>query len=336
MSEPIGITEPIAEPVYSQKLVSAAKARKFLSQNSRGYVALSIQKPDGTAVDPTSGSLHLKVWLNILDGTATDPRGNLIVNVLDTTGIVRDDTGKYHYDIGPQWTANKGLLSVEWTYEVDGVDFVFQDDMQIQEQMPFYDNMRDDTKLMVEQCSWFFADLFDSTTGGPWLNENFQSHFDYNRIAFLLGQAVMKFNVLAFPITDYGVAVNEGKIPSNFDQIVIWGTKLEAIRHLIASYTEQPNFTNMATTYTDRRDYADRWRAVLEEEKPDYKAAVTLAKRKLLRLGRGSILVGGGIYGSSARGFYVPGIYAAQTRAFRFYPAAPAVSWGAIATGGAW
>lgn len=75
---------------------------------------------------------------------------------------------------------------------------------------------------------------------------------------------------------------------------------------------------------------------MLADEKPEFTSAVKMAKRSLLNLGRGSLLVSGGIYGGSARGFYVPGIYASQTRAFRFYPAAPAVSWGSIAKGGAW
>lgn len=329
------MTEPIVGPeVYSQKLISSAKARKFVSQNSRGYMALSVQTPGGEPVDPEPGTLTLKVYLNLLDGSATDPKGNLIVDVSMDTGIIRDDVGKFHYDIGPQWTANRGLLTAEWNYEANGGVFEFQDDMQIQEQMPYYDVMRDDTKLLVEQASWFFADLFDSTTGGPWLNENFQSHFDYNRIAFLMQQALMKVNVTGYPVTSYGVSPDDPKIPANFSQLTLWATKLEAIRHLIVSYTEQPDFRNMQTTYTDRRDYADRWRAVLEEEKPEFTSAVKMAKRGLLRLGRGSLLVGGGIYGGSARGFYVPGIYASQTRSFRFYPAAPAVSWGNIGRGG--
>lgn len=331
------MTEPIYGPeVYSQKLVSAAKARKFVSQNGRGYLAIGIQDAAGAPVDAVAGSLTLKVYLNLLDGTSPDARGNLIVNATEAAGIVRDEIGKYHYDIGPQWTANKGLLNAEWGYQVGDADFVFQDDMQIQEQMPFYDGMREDAKVLVEQATWFFADLFDSTTGGPWLNENFQSHFDYNRIAFLMGQAVMKLNVTGQPVTSYGVEVGDPKIPANFTQLSLWATKLEAIRHLIVSYTEQPAYPNTATTYTDRRDYTDRWRAVLEDEQPELKAAIKMAKRSLLSLGRGSLLVGGGIYGGTARSFFVSGMYSAQARSMRFYPGAPSVSWGAQATGGAW
>ena len=208
--------------------------------------------------------------------------------------------------------------------------------MQILEQMPNYDLLSDETKLAVEQASWFFADLFDSTTGGPWLQENFQTHFDYDRIAFLMRIATMKFNVLGYPVTSYGVAKDDTSVPSNFSDLLLWGTKLEAIRHLILSYTEIPDFRNMATTYTDRRDYAQRWQAVLQEEKPDYDKAVKMAKRSLLKLGRGSILVAGGIYGGGARGIYMPGLFTAMVRSMRFYPAAPSVSFGAQALGQPW
>jgi hypothetical protein len=208
--------------------------------------------------------------------------------------------------------------------------------MQILEQMPNYEALNDNTKLMVEHASWFFADLFDSTTGGPWLGENFQTHFTYDRMAFLLRIAVMKFNVLGYPVTQYGVTQNDKAVPQGYDDLLLWGTKLEAMRHLITSYTEIPDFRNIATTYTDRRDYMQRWQAVLQEEKPDYEKAVKMAKRSLLKLGRGSILVAGGIYGGSARSMYIPGLFTAMTRSMRFYPAAPSVSWGAQAFGQPW
>lgn len=332
------MTEPIYGPeVYSQKLVSQARARKFVSQNGRGYLSIGVLDAAGKPVDPES--LGLVVRRQPLDG------GEPVVLVeavwaevaAPEVGLVsRDDKGKFSYDIGPQHTAQRGVLSAEWTYEVGGTEFTFQDDMQVLEQMPNYEALNERTRLLVEQASWFFADLFDSTTGGPWLNENFQTHFTYDRMAFLLRMATMKFNVLGYPVTQFGVLDGDKAIPSDYNDIILWGTKLEAIRHLITSYTEQPDFRNIATTYTDRRDYTQRWREVWADEKPDYEKAVKMAKRSLLRLGRGSLLVSGGIYGGGARGIYVPGLFAAMTRSMRFYPAAPSVSWGGQALGQPW
>jgi hypothetical protein len=324
----------VPQPV-SPKVRDAAVARKFVSQNGRGYVAIGIYDEAGAGVDPDDGTLSLKVYFDDLSGTATDPRGILVLTVDLTTGIIRDDVGMFHFDVGPDWTKQKGLLNLEWGYQIGGVAFTFADFMQILEQMPYYERLQPSAKLLVEQTSWFFGDLFDSTAGGPWLQENFQTHFNYERIAQLSAQAVMKLNTLGQPLTNWGVTVNDKAVPANFQALSVWATKLEVIRHLILSYTEQPNYPNVATTYTDRRDYAERWKSVLEEEKPDFDKAVLLAKRSLLSLGRGSLLVAGGIYGGSAR-IFQPGMYAAMTRSMRFYPAAPSVSWGNIATGGAW
>lgn len=74
----------------------------------------------------------------------------------------------------------------------------------------------------------------------------------------------MKFNVTGYPVTQFGGLQGRQGDPGNFTELILWGTKLEAIRHLITSYTEIPDFRNIQTT--DRRDYMQRWRAVLQDE----------------------------------------------------------------------
>lgn len=320
---------------FSPKLRDHSVARKFVAQNSRGYIALSIFDEASNPVDPVSGSLQLKVYFDDLSGAATDPRGIMVVGV-DETGISKDDVGMYHYDIGPEFTQKIGLFNVEWSYVLGTSEFKFNDALQVLEQMPYYERLRPESKALVEQVSWFFGDLFDSTAGGPWLQENYQTHFSYERIAQLSSQAAMKFNFLGFPVTNYGVTQDDPKVPKNFHQIMVWATKLECIRHLALSYTEQPDLKNVQTNITDRRDYQDRWYKVLEEETPQFEKAVTMAKRSMLRLGRGSLLLGGGMFGGGVKGgFFIPGLYAAQTRAFRFYPASFAVGIGNYAAGDA-
>ena len=269
------MTEPIyGSEVYSQKLISQAKVRKFVSQNGHGYLSIGIIDASRDPVDPDNNLVRLKLWRNTLaDPLDENTQGALVLdtNAPNTPDPVRDDVGMLRFDIGPAYTGQRGLLSAEWTYTVGVVTFTFNDDMQILEQMPNYDALSEESRLMVEQATWFFADLFDSTTGGPWLNENFQTHFTYDRLAFLLRMATMKFNVLGYPVTSYKVEQGSGsQIPENYTDLLLWGTKLEAMRHLITSYTEIPDFRNIATTYTDRRDYAQRWQSVLADEKPDY------------------------------------------------------------------
>jgi hypothetical protein len=305
--------------------------RKFVSQHGRGYVALDIRAPGGS-VDPDADTLGLKVWFN--DPTtqvpiSSDPRG---LQVLDLTSsdLSREDTGKFHYEIGPTYTGERGVLTVEWSYQVDGVAFTFTDHLQILGQMPLYETLSAAEKLVVEQVSWMLGDLFDSTEGGPYLIEPFQTHFDYERIAQLSQIAVIRLNTMAQPVTYWGVGPDGQAVPRNFTGLQTMATYFEVVRHLIRSYTEIATKVGFNVSYLDRSGYMQRWQSILATEWPEFSKMVKLAKRDLLGLGRGSLLVAGGLFGGNATGIFVAGQYVAATRAFRFYPATPSVSFGGI------
>lgn len=319
-------TEPSGIGVYSPKIKDQSVARKFVSQNGYGYIALNIRKPDGTSVDADPGTLRVQLYY--LDPTlevqpTNDPLGTL---VLDTTdGINRVDTGMYDMPIGPQFTGQRGVLTAQWTYQVNGTLLTFLDHLQVLNQMPIYDTLDDAHKLVVEQVNWMFGDLYDSAEGGPHLMDEFQTHFDSERISQLMGIATTRMSVTGFPVMDWDLT---NPPPSNFAGLEVIGTYLEVIRHLRDSYTEIPARPNMNVTYTDRTAYSQRWAQILAQEYPEWVKMVKMAKRKLLGMGRGSLLVAGGIYGGGARGLFVSGTYASAVRAWRFYPAAPAISWG--------
>lgn len=323
-------TTPSGQGVFSPKIRDQSLVRRFVSQGGRGYVALDIRTPDGS-VDPDEGTIGLKVWY--LDPTAQvpvsdDPRGTLVLEV-GPDEVHREDTGKFDYEIGPAHTAERGVLTVEWTYQVGGTEFSFTDHLQVLSPMPFYETLSDAERSIVEQVSWMFGDLFDSTEGGPYLIEPFQTHFDYERIAQLARVAVTRINTMAQPVTNWRFG-DGGNVPAKFHGLIVLATYYEVIRHLIRSYTEIPNRIGTQVNYLDRRDYAQRWQTILASEWPEFQKQLKLAKRELLGLARGSLLVAGGIYGGTANGVFVPGMFASATRAFRFYPAAPAVSWGAM------
>lgn len=321
------ITQPSGESVYSPKIREQSLVRKFVSQGGQGYVAIDIY--DGTnSVDPDPDTLTLDIWF--CDPTATpgaDPRGTKLATV-PADQIHREDTGKYDYQIGPPNTAYRGLLTVQWRYQVNGTAFSYSDHLQILNPMPLYESLTPGQKSVVEQVSWMFGDLFDSTEGGPHLIEPFQTHFDYERIAQLMNQAALKIGLTGFPINTWGVGPESTSPPAELNGLLILGTYYEVIRHLVRSYTEIPAFQGMNVTYTDRRDYSMRWQQILSTEWPDYVRMVKMAKRKMLSLSRGSLLVAGGIYGGNAKGIFRAGSYAAAVRGWRFYPASPAIHFG--------
>jgi hypothetical protein len=356
-------TEPSGVNVYSPKISDQALARKFVSQGGTGYVAISI---GATPVDADQATLELNVWARdtlVEPPPPANPYGTQMMTVTEPD-IIHDEVGKYHYNIGPNLTNNRGLLTAIWTYAVNGTEFSFTDHLQVLEPMPVYETLSDQEKSVVEQVTWMFADLYDSTEGGPHLIEEFQTHWDYERIAQLQRIAVQRMNFIGNygnPPTTWGVGSSSSSsssssaievtradgstfiqyssasssgsvgVPEAFAGLAVLGTYVEVLRHLRDSYTELPNRPNMDVTYTDRRDYFSRWGATLQQEEASWRQSVKDAKRSLLSMSRGSLLVAGGIYGGSALGIFQAGTYAAQVRSWRFYPAAPAIAWGATA-----
>jgi hypothetical protein len=325
-------TVPSGISVYSPKIRDSAIVRKYVSQNGRGYVSVGIFN-GADPVDADAGTISLRVWYH--DPTlpvpeSDDPRG-IVVLEKDSTEIVRADIGKYYFDIGPQYTANRGVLTAEWSYQVDGEPFTFTDYLQILDQMPLWERLSESERSIVEQVSWMFGDLYDSTEGGPHLIDEFQTKFNYERIAQLMQIAMARFNTTGFPLTNYGIeAIGGEAFPIGWSGVGVIGTYIEVLRHLARSYVEIPNRPNMNVTYVDRSSYQQRWLSILADEEPRYRELAIMTKRSLLGLGHLAMIVSGGIYGYGAgRGLFQYGLYSAQVRSFRFYPAAPAVYFGA-------
>lgn len=373
--------EPSGVGVWTPKVADSAVVRKSLSLGGMGYVAIGIQAGSGTGLaapgaiptDPDAGSLTLTLWFNdVIANPApslanTNPYGTQIATVT-ADSITREDCGKYYYDIGPEYTSNRGLITAVWTYTINGVAFSFTDHLQILDPMPLYDSLDEGERMVVEMVNWQFADLYDSTDGGPHIKEEFQAHWGPERIAQRMAIAVQKMNLMGnFGNTPtmwrVGNAGNPGYIvpgeqvtfketmpdgtvretswntrashsgsngvPMQFFGLVVWGTYIECLRHLRDSYTELPARPGMDAVYADRTQYQQRWSTNLQAEEQPYRQAVVQAKLSLLQLSRGSLLVAGGIYGGSALGIFQAGTYAAQVRSWRFYPAAPAINFGA-------
>lgn len=359
-------TEPSGIGIFSPKIADAALVRKFVSQGGKGYVAISIQ--DGaTSMDPDPDTLQLAIWFNdpLATPASTNPYGTQ-VEVVTADSITKESTGHYYYDLGPAYTANRGLLTAVWTYQVGGTQFQFVDHLQVLERMPLWETLSEQERSVVEQVTWMFGDLYDSTEGGPHLIEEFQTHWTYERIAQMMRIAVGRMNFIGnYGNPPTGWTVGHGtsssaaaaatevtrpdgstlvmysassssafggggtSVPDNFSGLVVLGTYVECLRHLRDSYTEIPARPGMDVTYTDRRDYWSRWSANLQAEDQQWQQMVRNAKRSMLSMSRGSLLVAGGVFGGSALGIYQSGTYAAQVRSWRFYPASPAIMFGA-------
>jgi hypothetical protein len=151
-------------------------------------------------------------------------------------------------------------------------------------------------KGVVEAVWLRFADLFDSPTGGPHLQVYFQTRWNRGRIAQLLQIAMQKLNLMAQPHMTYAV---DDKFP-----LTQWGglldelTYIEALKHLIRSYAEQPMAEGVAVSRMDRRDYMQRWQEVLALETEDARPMTENFKIAHMGLSKPRVLASGGVYGN--------------------------------------
>jgi hypothetical protein len=307
--------------VFSPKDLASSIPRKEVSLGGGGKFLLRVLGAMGPVeVHDVTAKAYLDTDFDTTN--AFEDEHELGEEIHDWTAddITREDVGEYVVTIGPQLTRARGLLTLVWTYNYNDTPQEHREYLVIRQPMPTYDSLTDDEKSIVEQVQWMFADLFDSTNGGPHLLETFQSHFGPERIAQLMHLAMNRINTFAPPMLDFTLGIGNGKkLPRKFHAFLTTGTYLEVLKHLMRSYVEQPNFVGMGVTYTDRRDYLQRWQTIYQEEKRDYDQMLRMGKREFLPLGGGALIVSGGIYGSGAR-YFRYGMHAAAARSARMYP----------------
>lgn len=240
-------------------------------------------------------------------GAASDADGDVTVT------FVREETntpifqraatrvalGLYEVALTTAESSTTGPYTVIWTYEMAGIPQEYRTYIEVGQADPDYDFLSPEMKDIVDLTWVRFADLFDSPAGGPNLQTYFQTHYNRGRMAQLLRIAVGTLNTVAQPYQTYTIdGVGSAAFP-----VAKWGPLLEkslyieAIKHLVRSYVEQPMFVGGSVTRLDRRDYMDRWRMVLSDEEATFNRQLEVFKIANMGLGRPAVLVSGGVYG---------------------------------------
>jgi len=308
------MTLPPGQFSASPHITQNSLVRRQISQFSGKVLGLNIRDADGPA-DPDD--ISVEVWLNT---TLDDSEGQLVISgTYENTTITKEEVGTYTVALSPEHTTLPGLIDVHWTYTVNNTPFYYIDYYEVLEPMPFYEALSEDQKFVVEQTTWTMGDLFDSTTGGPHLIEEFQSHYNYERLAQLLSVAVARINVMGAIMTSFVVGPSDAPpFPYDSLNVLFLAHYVETIRHFCRSYVEQPQVMGSpGVSYLDRRDYLQRWQSILKDEEETLKNAVRLFKRKQLNLGSTSMIVAGGIFANNRQ--FVSGSWAAGVHGSRFF-----------------
>ena len=267
---------------------SAFAERRFLSRYSIESASLLVHKV-GAVADADANLVT--VSMQGIDATAA----------LFSRPATRTSLGTYETLLSSVETSTPGIYEIRWTYAINGVPQVYGALVEVGESSPAYDALDVGFKVVVESVYSRFADLFDSPYGGPHLQVYFQSRFGRGRMAQLLKIAVGRLNNISQPHQTYGL---DGPPVGAQFPFARWGALLEqalyieTVKHLIRSYTEQPDAPGVGLARLDRRDYTNRWREVLADEGADLKDQLDVFKIAHMGLGRASVLVSGGAYGS--------------------------------------
>lgn len=130
---------------------------------------------------------------------------------------------------------------------------------------------------------------FDSDFGGPWLRDMTLSRFDRDTLARFVPDVLLEINTQT-PQTDFALAsypfeLNDG------GALFSTGLFCAAIRHLMVSYTEQPDVMGSQVSHFDRRRYQQAWKSIYDVEWPRYEKLLALFKAKSYNLVNASMLV---------------------------------------------
>lgn len=269
------------------------RERHYVSQFSQPPLGFSVYI-GGVLADPDGSIVTARLLMQNPDGSTFQ------VNAYTAT---RTAAGVYQVTPSSADTQNPGQAALIWSYTVAGLAQTYVSYLVIGQANPHYDVLPLVMQDFIEGQVWVrFADLFDSAEGGPNLQSYYQTHWSRGRIAQLMGIALQKINGVAQPWTSYTLDGNGGpQFPVDF-----WGgllasyTFVEGVKQLIRAYTEQPAFQGPPVARHDRRDYADRWRAVLKDEQAELKSMLDVFKIRHVMSGSPRVLVSGGTYGRYA------------------------------------
>lgn len=209
-------------------------------------------------------------------------------SIVDEAGtITQDGEGFLRYQNTDQIGEYKTVAAFEF---VSGAIRSVRSDFEVID--PF-DPPVPTNEQVIAQTVWVrLEDLFDSEEGGPWLQDVTMATFKKEKVAEFAAEAIFDINQQN-PPTDATVAdfIHDGAPTTDFP-LLTQGVLLSVIRHLIRSYVEQPTPQGAQVVWQDRRDYMQRWQAVLQMEEQRYVRQLTLWKRQFLGLGRSRVLVG--------------------------------------------
>lgn len=139
---------------------------------------------NGVLTDPDNQQVYLTV-INTDTNSVIVPSGTL---------STWESTGTYQYTFNSTQTGVQGNYEAQWHYTISGSPRQYNDVFIITDQMPYWQNLDYDQRQIAAGIVHRLDKSFDSTSGGPYLQEMQQSGFNiYEEVAFLMSTEALDY-----------------------------------------------------------------------------------------------------------------------------------------------
>lgn len=273
---------------------------QYHSQFSSDTVGIVVNT-GGVPTDVDAQLVTLNGWLLPAPGTQ-NPQPVTPVFTYVTT---RSAPGVYQYTFSSADTSQVGFYRLAWSFNLNTVPETIDTFIEIGQPSPAYDSLLPPFRTIIEDVHSKMGDMNDSPTGGPNLQVWYQSHYGRGRMAQLLIQAIQHINVAAQPVnnytaTGYDIAGNRAPIfpVAQWTGLLNSALTVEVIKHLMRSYTEDPEIQGAVQARMIRTNYMQRWGTMLSIEQADYKEQRDIWKISQMFKLTPRVLVAGGAYGN--------------------------------------
>jgi len=243
----------------------------------------------GTLADPDNQF----VWLSIVNSD----NGTV---VLASGQATWESVGTYQYSTNSSQTAIQGNYDATWNYTINGSPRTYVDSFIVTEQMPYWSNLTQEERQIAAGIVHRLDRSFDSTAGGPYLQEMQQSGFNmYEDVAFIMStEAIDYINYEFQPVFSPAYEIGQNAnvyFPSNYYGVLATQTYAHFLKHIARQYIEQPTPANITAAWMDRRDYYNRWWQLYTFEKEIADKQLRQMKRWFMVGSKRSLLVAGGL-----------------------------------------
>lgn len=256
-------------------------------------------------------SIHSVTFSVVKPNNTTSP---LVPDLNAVTGTVdTSEDGHGYYAVSSTFNDTEGQYKAIATFTYDDV---IDDQINLVKSVPCDYEVSDPfvragsspADPAVRMCWTFLEDCFDSEWGGPWLRDMTLAVFDQTKVRALVPQVLLDINN-QMPFTTYSESsfpwTTSGTVDStdfgDSEALFAQGLLVASLRHLMRSYTEQPDIVSSPVAFMDRKRYQQAWKAQYDVEMEQWKKWLNRWKLQQYDLSHSSLL----LYNKAGR--FLPG-----------------------------